>query len=190
MDLLTIDQQLFQLINSTWTNSFFDVVLLTLRNKYFWLPLYLFIISFLAINFGKRGWIIIIGLIFTIGLADTTSTRLIKRNIKRLRPCQDIAMQGKVRTLIKCNGYSFTSNHATNHMAISMFLLMIFGNRFRRVRLPLILWALLVGYAQIYVGVHYPTDILGGWLLGYVIGLLGFEWTRWTLKKYFNTYFA
>ena len=190
MDLLSIDQQIFQLINHSWANSSIDFIFLTLRNKYFWLPFYLFLISFFALNFGQRGWVIIIGLVLTIGLADAVSTRLMKRNIKRIRPCQEEVMQDKIRTLVKCRGYSFTSNHATNHMAIAVFLLLILGRRFPKVRLPLLLWVFAISYAQIYVGLHYPTDIIGGWILGSIIGVLGVEWTKWTLKRYFNTTFS
>ena len=190
MNLFELDQYIFQLINLQWSHPSLDVFFLAMRNKTFWIPLYLFLLVFFALNFGKKGWIIILGLAFTIGLADSVSARLIKRTVKRARPCQELAASGNVRTLIKCRGYSFTSNHAANHMAIAVFLFMILGRRFRKLRFPLIFWALLIGYAQIYVGVHYPTDILGGWLLGYVIGLIGFEWTSWTLQRYFDTSFV
>jgi membrane-associated phospholipid phosphatase len=190
MNFLELDQYLFQLINMQWIHPALDIFFLAMRNKMFWLPLYLFLLTFFVVNFGKRGWIIVIGLVFTIGLADSVSTRCIKRTVQRSRPCQELALSGNVRPLVQCNGYSFTSNHASNHMAIAIFLFMVVGKRFRKLRLPLICWALTIGYAQIYVGVHYPTDILGGFLLGYVIGLLGFEWTSWTLRKYFDTDFA
>lgn len=190
MSLFEIDAQLFQLINSHWSSPSWDFFFLALRNKYFWLPLYLFIIAFFSLNFGKKGWIVILGLLITAGIADATSARLLKRNIKRTRPCNEVQLEGKVRALVPCRGYSFTSNHATNHMAMSVFLLLVLGRAFPRVRIPLLAWALLVGYAQIYVGIHYPTDILGGWLLGFIIGTLGFELTRWLLKRWANTSFA
>ena len=83
MNLFELDQYIFQLINLEWSHPAIDFFFLTIRNKVFWIPLYLFLLVFFPLNFGKKGWIIILGLVFTIGLADSVSARLIKRTVKR-----------------------------------------------------------------------------------------------------------
>ncbi|GJM34616.1 MAG: hypothetical protein DHS20C18_36170 [Saprospiraceae bacterium] len=106
----------------------------------------------------------------TIAVADGASSQLIKKNVKRLRPCRTEALA--VNLLVPCGGgYSFTSSHATNHFAIALLLIMVFGKRFRQIKWPLLLWAASIAYGQVYVGVHYPIDVIAGGLLGSLIGV-------------------
>ncbi len=170
-ELLHFDEQLFHLINSGWHNPFFDVVMPFLRNKYVWMPFYLFLFAFLLINFKKNGLFIVLALALTIGMADVTSSHLIKKNVKRLRPCKVIERPSDLHLLVPCgSGYSFPSSHAANHFAIAIFLSLTLGKMFRWIRLPLLLWALSISLAQVYVGVHFPLDITAGALLGSLIG--------------------
>lgn len=185
MNILEFDYYIFQLINQEWHNGFLDAIIPIWRNKLFWIPLYLFIFSFLLLNYAKKGAIVILCLAATIAVADVVSSRVIKPNIKRVRPCNNIQMQDEVRLMVRCgSGYSFTSSHATNHMAIAVFLILTIGGIFKWIRLPLIFWALSIGYGQIYVGVHYPIDILGGALVGLIIGILTAELCRYLLLEY------
>ncbi len=93
--------------------------------------------------------------------------------MQRPRPCQNEALKEEVRLLVPCgSGYSFTSNHATNHFALAVFFAGTLGVFFKRWRWLLFLWAALVAYAQVYVGVHYPLDVAAGALLGMTIGSL------------------
>lgn len=180
VSMLEVDRQLFYLLNSEWTNSFFDFILPIWRDKYFWIPVYFFIILFSFFNFENRSYWFLIFLVASVGSADLVSSRLIKKNVKRVRPCNDSNLEN-VRSLVGCgSGYSFTSSHATNHFAVSFFLLGIFGKRFRKVRWTLILWAASVAYAQVYVGVHYPLDVLSGGILGVLIAkgfLILYKWS-------------
>ncbi len=171
--LIELDQELFFIINQNWQNAFFDAVLAYWRNKYFWIPLYLFMLSFILINLKWKGWYMILGIALTIGIADTTSSKLIKPTIKRLRPCRDLEIKDQVHVIVHCgSGYSFTSSHATNHFALATFLILTLGAVFKWIRIPLLLWAATISIAQVYVGVHYPLDIIGGALLGTLIGIL------------------
>ncbi len=175
ISLVELDQSLFHLLNAEWTNVLFDTILPIWRNKYFWLPIYLFIISFTIFNYGKKAYWFLIFLIATAGTADLISSEGIKKNVKRLRPCNDTELV-EVRTLVRCgSGYSFTSNHAANHFAVSFFLLGTLGLRRHKVRWALIVWALSIAYAQVYVGVHYPIDVISGAILGILIAKL-FLW--------------
>lgn len=169
--LIGLDQYLFFLINRDWTNSFFDVILPLFRNRFFWSPLYLFLIVYFIVNHRKNSLLIIGMLFLAFVLADSISSGLIKPFFERLRPCNEPLIKDQVRSLVTCgSGYSFTSSHATNHFAIALFLITFFYKRYAWV-LPLgLLWAGSISYAQVYVGVHYPFDVLCGALLGSLIG--------------------
>ena len=178
--LLQLDLQLFYLINSDWTTPFLDAVLTIWRNKYFWTPLYLFIASFLVINFKWKGALVIVFALLTITVSDLTSSKAIKKTVKRYRPCKDPAVKDTVRLLVKCGGkYSFTSSHATNHFAQALFLIGIFTSLFKWVRIPLLMWAATISYAQVYVGVHYPLDVICGGIVGALIGWVIYLLYKW-----------
>jgi len=175
--LVSLDQEVFLAINQGLSNVFFDWLMPVLRNPYSWAPLYLFIIIFCIRNYRNKGVIIVLFVLITFGLADAISSSVIKKSVKRIRPCNDIEFKEEVAVRVRCgSGYSFTSSHATNHFAISVVLIMIFFKRWRHILWLALLWAFIVSFAQIYVGVHYPLDILGGALLGafigYIIGLI------------------
>jgi membrane-associated phospholipid phosphatase len=171
--LLAFDRALFEWINSGWSNPVFDVVLPYCREKLFWAPLYLFVVVFAWLNHGIRGWWIIGGLVLSVGLADFTSSTLIKKNVQRVRPCRDPALHDHMVLRVSCGGgYSFTSSHAANHFAAAVFLIGVLGPLGRWVRYALPAWAALIALAQVYVGVHYPLDVLGGAVVGSVLGWL------------------
>ncbi len=172
--LLTWDATLFQWINSGWSNPVFDVLLPLFRERLFWAPLYLFLGAFLILNFGGRSWLMILAVGLAVGLADFTSSTLIKKNVQRVRPCNDPAMVVEMR--VSCgSGYSFTSSHAANHFAVAVFVSMLLGKTHRLVRPLVLAWAGLIALSQVYVGVHYPLDVLCGGLLGAVIGWWAFR---------------
>lgn len=180
MTLIEIDQYLFHVLNADWTNVLFDYIMPIWRNKYFWLPVYIFIISFSIANYGKQAYYLIIFLVLTAGTADLISSEMIKKNVQRLRPCNNTELV-EVRSLVRCgSGYSFTSNHAANHFAVSFFLILTIARGRKRLRWLLIFWAVSIAYAQVYVGVHYPIDVISGGILGILIArlfaLLFYKW--------------
>ncbi len=169
--LLAWDTELFRLINSGLANPLFDALLPLCREKWFWAPLYLFIGAFTWLNFRQRGWIILLGLVLVVILSDGMSSELIKKNVRRLRPCNDPALAATVQLRTRCgSGYSFTSSHAANHFGVALFLIGLFGGLHRWIRPAALLWASLIALSQVYVGVHYPGDVLGGALVGAPIG--------------------
>ncbi len=100
--------------------------------------------------------------------------------MQRLRPCKVLEPSKDMHLLVPCgNGFSFPSSHATNHFAIATFLLLILGKIFRWIKIPLILWAGSISFAQVYVGVHYPLDVATGALLGVLVG-----WGIFLLSKH------
>lgn len=169
---------LFHLINTGWSNALFDIIMPMVRSKYIWMPLYTFISAFLFFNYRNHGWKFLILLIVVVAISDSVSSQLIKKNVERMRPCNNTEVL--VIERVDCgSGYSFTSSHAANHFAIATML--IFGMVRRRwLKWAVIAWASIVCLAQIYVGVHYPLDVIGGALLGVCIAWGTFELsTRW-----------
>jgi len=169
-----LDKKLFVVLNSQWTNSFFDTVLPYFRDSVFWAPLYLFVITFIAINYGRKGLWWSLAFLCTIAIADMVSSRIFKEGFQRLRPCQDPFFFDQVRLLLKhCStAFSFTSSHAANHFGMATFVSITLYPTFKRWIYFTYLWAFFISYAQIYVGVHYPIDILGGAAIGVLAGLL------------------
>jgi membrane-associated phospholipid phosphatase len=175
------DQWLFIQLNSKLTNPVFDAVLPYFRDSVFWAPLYLFILVFIIVNYGKKGWWWSIAFLCTVAIADMVGTQVFKNGFERLRPCQDPDFYMYVRLLLKrCSGsYSFVSNHAANHFGLATFIALTFYTTFKRWVYLIYLWAIFIAYAQVYVGVHYPLDVLGGAGLGVLAGLL----TAWVFNN-------
>ena len=178
-DILSIDKALFQSVNTGMTNDVFDALIPWLREPVFWAPVYLFIIGFCLFNFGKKGYFIIVFLALAAGTADFVSNTVIKKNVQRLRPCRALGAD-EVITRVHCgSGYSFTSNHAANHFAISWYLIFLLPAYRRNLKMGLAAWAVAVAFAQVYVGVHYPLDVLSGALLGVCIA---YFWSAMFIK--------
>lgn len=174
--LIAFDKELFLAINQGLSNVFFDWLMPILRNPYTWAPLYLFIIIFSIVSYKWRGVILILAVIANFAVSDMVSSHLIKKNIQRIRPCNDVEFKEQVNLRVRCgSGYSFTSSHATNHFAMAVFLIIAFRKRWKHVLWVGLLWAASISFAQIYVGVHYPGDILAGAIIGTLIGIcIGF----------------
>jgi len=172
--LLSYDQHLFKLINYEWSNAFFDWLMPWLRNSEMWYPLYLFLVLLVIINFKKSGWWWLIFAAGTVILTDFVSSGIIKNNIIRLRPCNepDIASWVKVLVGYRPQSSSFTSSHAANHFGMATFLYLTLKTRFNKWPVLFFFWAFSISFAQVYVGVHYPIDIICGALIGILIGYL------------------
>jgi undecaprenyl-diphosphatase len=172
--ILQGDYWLFSHINQRWTSPFLDNVLLFVREAEFWIPFYLFLLVFMAINFGKKGWLWSLYLGMTVIISDTISSHLIKDHlVYRLRPCGNPFWADSIRFLANyCpTSSSFTSSHACNHFAMAVFMYRTLRPVSRWWALVL-LWAFVISYAQVYVGVHYPLDVVCGGILGSMIGWL------------------
>ncbi len=169
--LLELDRSMFHFVNSTLHNGFLDYLMPILRDKTTWIPLYLIILGWVTMRFKTKGLIYALALVFTVAVADTTSSKIIKKTVQRVRPCNDNAVNKDMKLLVHCGGgYSFTSSHAANHFAIAFFLIGTIGLLINWIKIPLLLWAGSIAFAQVYVGVHYPFDVISGAFLGSIIG--------------------
>ncbi len=160
-------------INQDWSHPLLDTVLPFFRESVFWIPLYLFLFLFVWMNTGSKVWWWLLAGVLTAAVSDLVSSQLIKENVMRLRPCQDAEVASQLRFFINyCpKSSSFTSSHATSYFAQASFFFLTL-----RTILPgarwFYVWAGLIAYTQVYVGVHYPFDVCCGALIGTGIGYL------------------
>ncbi len=167
-----IDKIILLLVNHDSSRQYFDTLMMALRNPLTWIPFYIFMAWFFYKRAGNRFWAFILFSLATLALTNTTST-LLKNTFERLRPCYDYEIGSYVRHLVDCGGlYSFPSSHAANHFGLATFwfwsALQLTGKKWKF----LWIWAVVICYAQIYVGKHFPSDIIVGGLLGLAIGIL------------------
>lgn len=181
--LLHLDYQLTFLVNREMVHPVLDDLFLLLRESIFHVPLYLFIIIYSFQVFGKKAIWWVLGAISLIALCDLLSSHVIKAYFNRPRPCRDPFLAGQIRFLARycgANG-SFTSSHAVNHFAFATYVASTMRGISKWFNL-LFVWALAIAYAQVYVGVHYPSDVLAGAFLGIVFGLMGAQISRQALS--------
>lgn len=179
--IINLDEHIFLFINKTLSSDVLDAFLIPIRHKLFWIPLYLFIVFFVSLNFKREKWLIYACFGLTILFSDTISSKVIKKSVERARPCHVQRLESNIK--VPCSyGFSFTSSHATNHFAIGTFLFFFFS--FWKRRWLWLLWAGMISFAQVYVGVHYPFDVLAGGIIGVLIGFLTFELYKYILQFY------
>jgi undecaprenyl-diphosphatase len=145
-----------------------------LRLPLIWVPFYFFLLVFVVINFKKKAlsWILLGA--GTAAFTDLTSSHIIKPWIGRLRPCNNIEMAADLRMLAAYCGQngSFTSSHAANHFGLAMFLFITLRSVWGNWCWLFFVWAAVICYSQVYIGIHFPLDIIGGALLGSVAGYI------------------
>lgn len=187
-NLIAFDRWLFELLN-TAHNPLADAVMKLFSEKWFWIPLYLFFIYLLIRFFRKKIWISVLCVAVMITVTDQVSYRT-KKGVGRPRPCNPAAQLDFPVQMVnehfvtyegECGGSGFFSGHATNSFAIATFMFFVlssFGQR--KYAWLLLAWAAIVAYSRVYLGVHYPLDILTGTVFG---SLVGYSFYR--IQKYF-----
>lgn len=171
--LIQIDKNLFLFLNELGVEHW-DGFWLFITNKWSAIPLYLILLILSYKNFGLKRTII---LLVTIALLITMTDQLanfFKYGIQRLRPCHDVEVIQLMR-LVKsyCGGkYGYFSAHAASSFAVATFFNLLFKAKVKYIGFTLIIWALLVGYSRIYIGVHFPLDVITGIAIGLFFGWL------------------
>lgn len=165
--LLRFDGRLFLQLNALHT-PWWDTAMLFFTRKESWLPLYLLLIWLVVRNYGARSWYILVFMVIGLVVSDQ-GTGIIKELVGRPRPGHDPAVSSLTHIVLRKGGdFGFPSSHASNTFFVLVFTGYLFRNRL--VFLTLLLWALLVSWSRIYVGAHFPLDLMGGWLFGALTG--------------------
>jgi undecaprenyl-diphosphatase len=177
--LVHIDQHLLLFLNSL-NSPFWDKLMWIISGRLTWVPLYMAILYVLAFRYRRKMYVLVLMIAITVAAGDRLSV-MIKNAVKRPRPCHEQLLEGKVHIVNgSCGGlYGFVSSHATNSFSVALLSILLI--RKRGFSIAMIFWALLVGYSRIYLGVHYPGDVLFGSLLGALIG-----WAVYSLYCYLD----
>jgi membrane-associated phospholipid phosphatase len=178
------DNALFYLINKKLSLTGLDDLMLLLRQPYTWIPLYLFFLLFFYSNCRKYILPIVLLSVLTFAITDFTSASIIKPLVGRLRPCQDPGLRFTINNIAGCGGiFGMPSSHASNHFGLATFWFMVIKYTLGQKWNWLFVWAFVICYAQVYVGVHFPGDVFIGALLGIVTGNVTFYvFKQWGIK--------
>jgi len=178
-----LDTELFLFLNRLHV-PWLDPVMWFLSLTKVWIPLYLLLAGWVIYRYRRLSWVVLLAIGLTIVLSDRISSGVIKPAVCRLRPSHEPALRDKVYIVNDYRGgkYGFVSSHAANTFALAMLMSLLV--RKRRWVVLFFLWAFLVSYSRIYLGVHYPGDILGGALVGMVCAYIVFRAMQYLPRSY------
>jgi undecaprenyl-diphosphatase len=183
--LIELDQKLFLELNGLHT-PWLDPVMFFLTRTTPWLPLYAFLLYLIIRAYGKEAWAPVVAIALTILFADQFTSSFMKPFFERFRPSHEPALEGLVHIVNNYRGgrFGFASSHAANTFGVATLMWKVLTPYRPWIGL-LFPWALLVSYTRIYLGVHYPGDILVGGLVGFLSALLA-----WFIARYANDFFT
>ncbi len=173
-----IDQRWLLWVNGNHS-AFFDQVMYFVSGRYEWIPLYVILLTIIVRRYHWKSIWIIISVVIMITLSDQIAN-LLKSGVHRLRPCRDPEI-GQLVHLVRgycSSAFGFVSGHAANSFALATFISMLFRKKW--VTVGMFLWAALLSYSRVYLGVHYPGDVLAGGIIGVLLA--------WLIYHFLNRY--
>jgi undecaprenyl-diphosphatase len=183
-ELLKLDKELFVFLNGLGSEPFDDFWMIITKQVY-WTPLFIGIFYLIQKKIGWKNFgIIVIFLALLITFTDQM-TNVFKNSIQRLRPCNDPEIKDFIRIVIHRNSFSFFSGHASSSMASTMFIFLIIRKYYKHTYL-LFLFPLIFAYSRIYLGLHFPLDIISGYVFGIINGIVFYKLYSMFVKKYQN----
>lgn len=182
------DTQLLLFFNQFHSPAFDSIMLMITRTE-FWTPMFLFLVYLIFQDHKKRGWIVLLGVAVTILMTDQITSGFMKPFFQRLRPSHEPSLQGIIHLSADANGnlyfgglYGFASGHAATTTGVACFIFLLFRRTYKWIGW-IFLWAGIMSYTRIYLGVHYPGDILVGGIIGIVFAWIGFRFYLWLDRK-------
>lgn len=180
--LINLDKQVFVFLNGLGSSEF-DGLWLFITHQFNWAPFFLVIFYLLYSKIGIRNFIIAILFIAVLVLICDQTANFFKESVQRLRPCNDEEIKGIIRIVKDSETFSYFSGHATNSMATTVFVFLILKKYFKYAFL-LFLFPLIFAYSRIYLGLHFPLDILSGYIFGATFGFLFYKiYQKYVLNK-------
>ncbi len=171
--IIELDKQLFIFLNSLGSPTF-DGFWLIITKQLNWATLFLLVFYLLQKKIGWKNTMLYLFLIALLILICDQSANFFKNTVQRLRPCNDLQIKNVIRIVIQSDTFSFFSGHATNSMATTLFVFLTF-RKFYKYAFLLFLFPLLFAYSRIYLGLHFPIDIVTGYVYGSIFGFLFYK---------------
>lgn len=184
-EIIELDKQLFLFLNGLG-QPMWDGFWSFISEKFYWIPLYIVLLYIIFKKFGFKKTLLIVILTTLMVLVTDQITNVFKATFQRLRPCH-VEEFGDIMRKVACEGrgrYGFTSAHASNHFAVAIFLGLLLKPYYKWMLTALLVWAAFISYSRIYLGVHFPLDVICGGIMGVFIGYLFFKLYIWINQKY------
>lgn len=170
--MIDIDKAATVAVNN-WNSPWADSLMVTISSTWVWVPLYAFLIGLMIYTYRRASWVVILGVILLVGLADWTSVHFFKNVFMRLRPSRDPSLEGLLFLPHGRGGlYGFVSSHASNCFGIGAYVTWVLKRRFMIfVYGVMYVWASIIGYSRIYLARHFLGDVVCGALWGILLAL-------------------
>ena len=184
-ELLKLDTQLFLFLNSLGNESW-DEMWRIITEKWSSIPLYVFLLYLVYKDLGLKGTFLVMLCAAVLVASSDQLANLFKYGMERPRPCQEESLKGLMRFVAdRCGRFGYFSAHASSSMGAAVFIGLLLKPSYKYIPFLLLFWALLLGYSRIYLGVHYPLDVITGMLFGGILGWLAFK-LQSVLRSRFN----
>lgn len=182
--LLDYDTELFLFLNNLGSTTW-DGLWLVITNKLTFIPLYAVLLFLLYKKYGAKSMLIFVVVIALMITFTDQITNVFKRGFERPRPCGEADLIDQMRFIaVRCGKYGFFSGHSSNSMAAAVFAGLMLKPYYKNLIFILLFWSAVVAYSRIYVGVHYPLDILCGLTFGAISGVLFYKLSHYLLQRF------
>ena len=182
--ILTLDTELLVYLNGLGSPAY-DGLWLFITRQSNWVPLFLLLLYVIYKKLGVKQTLYLLLFITVIVAITDQTTNLFKNGFQRLRPCNNPEINTVIRVVQVRNSFSFFSGHASNSMAVAAFLYFVLRDKIKFFGL-IFVWPLIFAYSRIYLGLHYPGDILTGYLVGFTFAFLMFNVYKIAQRNYFS----